>query len=414
MLRKILLLLTVTMLCKISSIEAVVLAGGNPSTVAGPTDSYAGLTNPAGIMYVGDRIDGGFRWHNDIKHVRVVHSPVPKANGYFDASYKRKNFIIPDAAVNKTFKTQCGCKEWEWALNFASYTHFYNRSTWKHAHPLAGTTPPDYMIWMRGLTATLALKLSEQHALGASIEWNKYRIAVSGIQNFANPLLSVAPRHVTNIGYENSYNLTCRFGWRWQVTKQFALGVVYTPQSNYRFHNHRGLYPQHGLLCLPQELRFGVLYVFHPKIIGVFDITWINWSKTTNGNRLLNAIGQFNTLGSKHGAVTGFKDQYHILAGLQYNYSKCLELRAAYLRLTPVVPRSQTYYNAVVVPIVADLAIVGATYKFWTRSEFSFYYAHGFHKKLRGAHSLPPSVGGGNVNLYESLNLIGLSFGYKY
>lgn len=398
----------------LNSVEAV-LTGGKPSSVASPSDSYAGATNPANAVYVGDRYDGGFRWQCDNKRVRIVKNTSPGVNGFYNASYRQKNTLIPDCAINKTFKTELFCKKWEWALSFISYSPFYNQTFYDKPIPYKGKTPFIFLQWIRCLSSVFAFKLNEQHSFGVSFDMSKFRTRIQGQENSDNPLFTVAPGHVSNNGYANTYGCTATIGWTWKVTPQFSLGLVYQPQAPFhRIGKYKGFFPQHGLYQMTGNLRFGIIYTFNPEWAFVFDIYYYGYNRTVAGNRLNNALGVFNIDGSKHGAAAGLKDQYIFDYIVLHKLNSNLTIKAIYVRRSCAVPRSQTSYGAGSVNIVTDYVSMGLSYKFWKKNEISLYYAHGFEKELKGRNSISPHLGGGEANLKQTLDFIGFSIGYYY
>lgn len=411
--------LFILFLCSLSiwlptSVEAV-LAGANPSSVAGPQDAFAGATNPAGIVLVGDRLDISYRLLDDHKFVEIVDNTIPTANGHYDVAAQQKKFHFGEFAINKVFKKEICCHTWEYALNFAFYTPFYNRCSWKNAIVLAGTTPINYEQWEPVFAPMIALKINDHHSIGISLDTYMYIPKINGLENFDNPTLTVAPGFVTNKGRATTWAVTCTLGWRWQITKSLAFGFAFSPQVPFRkIHKYQGFYAKRGGVDTLNDVRAGFLYVCNPKFAIFFDVEWLNFKKTLVGNRLLDSQGNFNILGSKDGAENGYRNQFIFLIGAGYRPFESLSLRASYIHLTQKVPRSQTFFNSAVCSIVENILSAGGTYHFLKNWELSFLYAHGFEAKINGKNSIPFNVGGGNSNLSQNFNIASIGLGYKY
>jgi len=70
--------------------------------IALPQDAMAAATNPAGMAFVGDRLDVGVDWFRPIRDTEIV-SPfgvIPGLTGDFSGNGK-KNFLVPEFGYNK-------------------------------------------------------------------------------------------------------------------------------------------------------------------------------------------------------------------------------------------------------------------------------------------------------------------------
>ena len=171
-----------------SSNSEALLTGGKPSTITVASDSFAGTANPAGNVTVGDRVDFGVRWFHDDKHTEFFGSPVPGTNGHFDATAKKKDWFFPEVAVNKSFKTQVGCRQWNWALSLAVYTPLFNRGSYKNPISIGGTTPPSYELLDQVVSPILGVQINEKHSLGVSVDFHMFRPNIKGLENFGSYL----------------------------------------------------------------------------------------------------------------------------------------------------------------------------------------------------------------------------------
>lgn len=69
--------------------------GQGGAGIALPQDSLAAATNPAGMVFVGDRFDFGLTWFRPIRGASITGSENPQLDGNFDGS-RKKNFFIPN------------------------------------------------------------------------------------------------------------------------------------------------------------------------------------------------------------------------------------------------------------------------------------------------------------------------------
>ena len=122
-----------------------------------------------------------------------------------------------------------------------------------------------------------------------------------------------------------------------------------------------------------------------------------------------------NKLGSNDGSGFGFRDQWYYRVGIDYDILDCVTIRAGYRHTNTPIRRSQTAVNALTVDTVEDFITLGATWCINACNEVSFLYAHGFNNKVRGKNSIPtPRFGGGNADLKQYTDVVGIQFGHTY
>lgn len=398
-----------------STVEGGFPTGGRTNVVAYPADAFAGAVNPACIVLVGDRIDIGGRWLHNNKSFENVGNKAPGINNGHFHNIKRDHGF-GEAAISKSFKTNACGSTWEWAASLMTYNSPSYTSVFYNGDPAIGGTGHLGLEYREQIVGPcVALKINDTHSIGISLNVCISRTHVLGVQQFDNPVTSVSPGNVTNNGRATTYAVTCTLGWRWQITKTLAFGATVTPKARFnKIHKYSGFFPKHGELEDPTVIGAGFAYSFTPKFSMAFDVVWLNYKGCILGNRLLNGQGQLNTLGSNHGAATGFRDQYVFDIGGNYQFNDNFSVGAAYIFRTPCIPRSQTFYNALGPRLVQHIAALGFTYNFCKNYEYSMFYAHGFRRKWNGKHSIPSFVGGGNANLQESYEMVGATLGRKF
>ena len=69
-------------------------------SIALPQDALAAANNPAGMAFVGDRLDVGVDWFRPIRDSELAPNVMPPITGDFDGSDK-KNFFVPEFGYNK-------------------------------------------------------------------------------------------------------------------------------------------------------------------------------------------------------------------------------------------------------------------------------------------------------------------------
>lgn len=397
-------------LLSIGNVEGV---GAKPSTFAVPQDAFSGATNPALEVFVGDRVDGCARWFHNPLHSHTYGNAVPGVNGHYNAA-KRKDFYFGEGAIAKTFQTCICCKSYKWSLGFAYYTDNFLYSQYNRPYRLFGTTPFGARVWRQIFAPIFAFQINEQHSIGVSIDVALGRTFANGFQNFDKPAESVAPGYVTNKGYSYAWGASPAFGWRWGITKTFALGLYYRPKIKMsKFHKYKGLVPQHGQTDVAQRVGIGFSNVFTEKLAGALDFEWNNLRSVQLGNRLLNWQGKVNKGGARNGPYHGYKDMYIVRCGLGYKIDDMWTVRAGYQHISQIIPSSQTIINLDTCYTVQNYLTVNSTWT-WCSNEITVLYSHGFKNKIKGHHSIPQAFGGGEADISDSKDTVAINWGYKF
>lgn len=399
-------------------LASVKTTGMAATGIAYPQDALAGAFNPAGMAAVGDRFDMGFTWDNATRRSKVsgnravipgTRIPVPGINGSFSAS-RSPNLYNGDFGINK----QLPCNM---SVGLVVYNRNANKTTYKNAFPLLGTSRLGMEYIHETISPTFAIKLWKCHNFGVSLNWMIQRLKVNGIQNFDNPLFSSAPGRVTNRGYSYAHGVSYTVGYRGQLTRWLSVGVTYQPKTHMgKFHKYKGFLAEHGKLDIPEKIGGGVAVRFLPCASVAFDVEHIDWKHIRAlHNPLLTPPALFiNKLGTKHGTGFGFRSQTFYRVGIDYDICDCLTVRAGFRHARTPIRGSQAAVNLLTVDTVQDYLTLGATWCINRCNEVSFFYAHGFEHKVKGRGAIPAFLGGGNVELKEYDNAVGISWGMAY
>lgn len=400
-----------------SDVQAVLASikttGMAATGIAYPQDAEAAAFNPAGMVDVGDRFDVGFSVVRESRKTKVHgnFAPIPGVNGSFDANHGAKYAYNGDFGINKML--YCGCVDVSAGL--VIYNRNYNKTKYKHAQPLFGTSPLGMEYVHETVSPVIAVKFWERHNFGISVNWMIQRLWVQGLQNFDNPLFSAHPGHVTNHRYAYSNGVSFTVGYRGQITDCFSVGVTYQPKTYMsKFKKYRGFLAGDGRLNIPQKIGGGFAWRFLPCATIAFDVEYINWKRVKALHRPLQENLVANKLGSHSGSGFGFRDQWFYRVGIDYDVTHWLTVRAGYRHANSPIRSSQTAVNALTVDTVEDFLTLGATVCINPCNEISFLYAHGFNHKIRGKHSIPLSFGGGDADLSEYADVFGISWGHTY
>jgi long-chain fatty acid transport protein len=385
--------------------------GARPSPYAAAQDAFSGATNPALAVLVKDRIDPCARFiYNPQRAAIVGNSKGFNAHSNANSS---KVFFYAEGAVNKNFKIAIGCREWELSAGFATYVDA-NVANFDKGFSLFGTSHLCLNIFNRTYSTYFALKLTEAHCVGVSIDVYQRHVSIYGLQHFDTPEASVAPGFVTNKGASHAFGVTPLLGWYWKINEKWQFGAIYRPKIHMsKLHHYKGLYPQHGLSNQPQRLGAGFAYKVTEKVGVAAEFEWANYKNVQYHLPLLNSQGTINQLGSKKGPYHGLRDGYRYAAGIRYIISDMWTVRCSYSHYNKIVPRSQTILGFGL-PCVTQQVAANVTCTVG-KNEITMLYAHGFHSVIKGRNSVPSFFGGGEANITErSRDNLLINWGYVF
>ncbi len=376
--------------------------------IALPQDALAAASNPAGIAWVGNRIDLGADWFSPDRGASITGSGAPGANGTYDGN-DTKSFLIPEFGYNRVINPSL-------TFGVAVYGNGGMNTDYRTNPFVAygGSGPGGVDLMQLFIAPTLAWK-SGNHAFGVSLNLAYQRFKAEGIQGFSSS--SASPGNVSNRGYDDSTGLGMRVGWTGQVSPTVTLGATYQTKTKMsEFDKYSGLFANQGDFDIPENYGVGVALKATPALTVAADVQQINYSDIPAvGNRVDCLFAGACQLGSTNGPGFGWQDVTVYKFGLAYELKPGTTLRAGYVILDQPIPASQTFFNILAPGVVEDHLTLGLTLEMSRTSELSFMYMHAFEKKVNGSGSIPLApFGGGEANLRMSQNSFGVAYGWKY
>lgn len=377
--------------------------------IALPQDGLAAASNPAGIAFVGNRLDAGLDWFRPIRSSEIVGSPVAGFNGTYDGSGS-KNFYIPEFGWNRRVGEKL-------AFGVAVYGNGGMNTTYK-ASPftaIGGANPAGVDLIQLFIAPTVAYKPTPNHSFGVSLNLAYQVFSADGLQPFDTAGFSSSPGNVTNRGDDDSTGWGMRFGWTGKLTDAVTLGATYQTRTRMQpFSKYKGLFAEGGDFDIPENYGVGIAIKATPKLTLAGDIVQINYGKVKSvGNPVDCLFVGACKLGDSNGAGFGWRDTTVYKLGLSYEWSSSLTLRAGYVTLRQPIPATQTFFNVLAPGVVEDHLTLGATWALDASKELTVGYMHAFKKKINGTNSIPALLGGGNANLQMHQNSLGIAFGWK-
>jgi len=425
-----------------STQKAYALLAGTKTTgmaatsVSYPIDAFAGAYNPAAITILPDRVDLGLNWVHFKQDLNVHdnHSilnsifPNNQLNGHRNAARTPDVYVPEFGAVKHFCFDMCGCPI-DLTAGLVVYNRNYLKTTYTRPIPLLGNTRPGLEFLHETVAPMVAIRLWEQHSLGVSVNFNVQRVKVNGLQNFANPLFSSSPTNATNKGYNWSTGCGVTLGYLFQPTDCFRVGLSWTPKTGMKkFNKYKGFIANHGEFPTPMRFQAGLSYDIWRCLTVAFDYEYIQWKDIPHLKNLFYPNVFTSHLGDKNGAGFGWNHQQHYFRfGAQYSLNDCWDFRIGYRYATQPIKRKSAAVNLLTCDTVQNVLTLGATYHLNCRNEFSILYAHGFSNTVKGDHSIPteltplppfptlqPVFGGGEADVKQNFNVLGVSWGILF
>ena len=381
--------------------------------IALPQDGLAPATNPAGIGFIGSRMDLGLDWFQPDRKSEIAGNTFPGVNGNYDGN-GRKGFLIPEFGISRSLGQNL-------AIGLAVYGNGGMNTTYKTSPftGFGGGSPAGVDLTQLFIAPTVAFKPNPNHSFGVSLNLAYQVFSADGLQPFATAANSVAPGNVTNRGDDSSTGWGLKFGWTGKVSDAVTLGATYQTKTRMsKFDKYKGLFAEGGDFDIPEHYGLGIAVKATPKFTVAADIQQINYGKVKAvGNPVDCFFAGACQLGAANGPGFGWRNTTVYKLGLSYEWSKDLTLRAGYVTLRQPIPSTQTLFNILAPGVVEDHLTFGATWAIDGNKELTVGYMHAFNKKINGTNSIPPGAppgfGGGNANIQMKQDSLGVGFGWK-
>ena len=373
--------------------------------VALPQDALAGATNPAGMVYLGDRIDIGVALFSPDRGFTAddnAGTPPPASvpPGNYDS--RRDLFLIPHFGWNHQIddKRSIGVLV---GANGGLNTD-YDTDVWRNFNNPAGTatSPTGVDFAQLFLGVPYAHKLSDRHSVGIMPIVALQRFRAEGLEPFQG--LSSDPTKVTNNGYDYSWGYGLRVGWLGQVTDRLSLGL--SAQSRLymtELDDYSGLFAEQGDFDVPPTVTAGLAFEATPTITLVADWQRIFFSVVDSlGNPNDSALSPATFLGADDGLGFGWKDIDILKLGVQWQYSPSLTLRAGVSHADQLFDNGQALFNVLAPATIRTHASLGFTYRMAEGNAISVAYTRSFNETISGQSPLTgPQTGSVRMDQHE-------------
>jgi len=413
--------------------------GRGGASTAMASDAFGGATNPATMVWAGDRLDLGLDWFSPKRNAARSGS----AGGVIDGSAESgsTNFLIPELGYNKMLSPSMSLGVTVYG-NGGMNTDYpgdtiaagnpvcasFNPGATGSYNILCGTGRLGVDLSQLIIAPTFSMKAAERHSFGISPLFGYQRFKAEGLQGFQgftpNPATFATNNRLTNQGYDTSTGYGLRFGWMGRLSDSFSVGAAYaTRMKMSKFDKYKDLFAEEGGFDLPSNFNAGVAFAVTSKLTLAADYQRINYSEvksvgnpsTNTGNAVAGTGFTVGSLGCASCRGFGWQDVNVFKLGIEYQYDPAITLRAGYNHSDNPIQSRDVTFNILAPGVIQDHFTAGLTYALNKSSELTVAYMHAFKKSVTGSslyNSFGVPAGNEKIEMYE--NSLGIAWGWRY
>lgn len=363
--------------------------------VAYSQDSLAAATNPAGMVWQGERYDIGAALFSPMRSYTVTDDgsgpgAFPLAPGTVDSD--SEFFIIPQYGQN-------------WMLDSESSIGIsvYGNGGMNTDYPI-GSGPGTFGAGVTGvdlaqlfIATTYAQKISESASWGVSGIVAYQTFEAEGVGSFAG--FSVDPSNLSNNGKDSATGFGIRLGVQGEVAPGITLGASYQPEIDMsEFDKYAGLFAESGDFDIPSNWTLGLAWHISDSRVFLVDVQRINYSDVPSvSNPFSNLSTNPNgALGDTEGAGFGWEDMTVVKLGYEWKNDDVMTWRLGYSFGDQPIPETEVLFNILAPGVMEDHLTFGFTRALDSNSDFNF------------AVMYAPSVSVSGTNAFDSAQTIEL------
>ncbi|MGI2257862.1 OmpP1/FadL family transporter [Shewanella sp. GXUN23E] len=342
-----------------------------------PQDAMAAATNPAGMVFVGERLDMGVALFSPSRSYEIstltappmmppelplVAGKVDSGSNYFVIPHLAKNWMLgADASLGLTLYGNGGMNTDYPGSASAGMGTYYGGA--------AGVNLEQLFV-----NASYARKVTETSSLGISLIFAYQRFEARGLSAFGG--WSTDPDNLSNRGVDSSYGWGFKLGWMGEVIDGLTLGAAYQSKiAMSEFDRYAGLFAGHGDFDIPANWNLGLAYDVSAAGTLVFDVQHIQYSDVAAvGNPMLPALWQCFPqpygggdsrfcMGADGGPGFGWQDMTVYKLGYQWVVSSMPEYnwRAGFSYGKQPIPDTEVIFNILAPGVMQQHVTLGMT-----------------------------------------------------
>lgn len=341
-------------------------------------DSLSTAANPANAVNTGMRGDLGFAVFNPERSTRIWNDPTTPSNGFFSGNVESdlKYFIMPEMGFSMPLDDKLHVALA--VVGNGGMNTTYRENFFSFAGNPPRDTPVGVDMMQLLVPVSLAYKVNENQALGASLVLAETRFRAYGLEAFIPFGISSDNDRLTGQGFDYSYGAGVKLGWLGEfMDDRITVGLAYASRTYMtKFDKYRGLFAEQGDFDIPENYGLGIAIKPVKNLVIAADVLRINYSDVASvGNPGPGDFVSFadpgvpaltdptKRLGLDDGMGFGWQDQTVYKLGVQYGVNKRLLVRAGYNYGKSPIPNNQLTFNTLAPATVEKHYSLGFTYK---------------------------------------------------
>jgi len=371
-------------------------------------DSMAGAANPAGMAFVGERLDAGVELFSPRRQYTVKGSPSQPGFALRPGTEEsgREWFVIPNFGVNKVIDEQQTLGLSVFA-NGGMNTHYSGRNGGTFGGGQTGVDLQQLFI-----APTWTWKFAGGHAFGFSPVIAYQRFSAEGLQVFGQMGFSSAPDALSNEGTDDAWGYGFQLGWQGQITETLRGGLSWRSiLEMQKFDDYAGLFAEQGDFDIPTTYAAGLAWSGIDNHWLLLDIQHISYCDIASvGNPMLPNLVQ-SRLGDDNGAGFGWDDVTVFKLGWQWQASDRQAWRAGISYAEQPIPDSEVLFNILAPGVQEWHLTAGFTRELGEAVELSGMMLYSPRNEVDGANPLAP---GQNIELSMQQFAASVSIGWTF
>jgi long-chain fatty acid transport protein len=349
-------------------------------------DALASANNPAGMAFVGERFDVGLAVFSPsprsytVTGTPVGPNPPPGPNTFINAvpgtEYESDSdfFFIPNIGYN-----------WQIDETTTVGVAIYGNGGMNTDYP-AAATPGGAGTFGDGDTGinleqaffnvSVANKISDKHAIGASVLLVGQKFSAEGLSNFAG--FSVDPANLSSGKDDTAIGFGLKFGYQGEVSDGVRVGASYQSKVKMdEFDKYAGLFANGGNFDIPVTYTLGIAIEVGSSGMIVADIQEIKYSGVATVSNPISNLFLFcnpgdasGCLGGTNGAGFGWEDMTVYKIGYQVDVGSNT-FRVGYSHADQPIPESEVFFNVLAPAVIEDHITLGWTMRVGDNQEFN-------------------------------------------
>ena len=365
--------------------------------VAFSQDAVAGALNPAGLAYVGNRLDLEVELFSPLRQYTVQGGPTPSSVFPLNSgTYTSESdiFAIPTVGWSHQLDNQQ-------SLGVVLYGNGgMNTDYNSFANPLCPKGSSGTGTFCAGNTGIDLSQAFIVPSYAHSFAKGRYSLGVSpilaaqtfkayGLSSFGG--FSSDPQHVSNTPRDYSFGAGFRVGAQAELLPGVRLGAAYKSRIYMtEFDHYSGLFAQHGGFDIPESFNVGLSWAINKTLTTAFDVEQIRYRDVRSVGNTIQPLLQGIPLGASNGPGFGWKNMTIYKLGVQWQQSEKWIVRGGLSYGQQPIGSSEVLFN-ILAPGVQEWHLTsGFSYAYSTQDELSFAFMFSPPKTVTGQNPLSP------------------------